>query len=241
MPATGCIQPAMTTSIARSNAWWVLAPQTFRLLVYRGLRLVSVPLLFGGTIIIAGCSSTVGPAPYQLPPPDTSSDPARLAVGALQYMCETWQTLRAPPPDSQLIVDVAFRLYSLSTDQTRPSSQHAAKVRSAGGEILYAFHHPAYRIRIAAAKVPKLAAGDSVVVFSVPNLTRYDWRVTVMFAEHVVMDDGKYELIRQLGGQVVTVWPALKGLSADLPDRAISSLRGRSDVVSVSPEGLFCR
>jgi hypothetical protein len=61
----------------------VHAPQSLRLLVYRWCRMLSVPLLFGGTIIIAGCSSTVGPAPYQLPPPDTSSDPTRLAVGAL--------------------------------------------------------------------------------------------------------------------------------------------------------------
>jgi hypothetical protein len=194
----------------------------------------------------AACSDPLAPADtFELPPPDLSLDPERLAVGeyiatpcAFGIRGDRLAHLR----DRQewALVDIYFGRESPETSPTGPTEQDVALVTSHGGRVLYRFNVPAVRARIVLSRIPGLVEeGFWVTVREVPDATRYDVpSLSVGFARPI--DDSDVALYEELGGRVEYRWESIDALSGVLPDRSIPALRDRSDVEYVEAGSVGC-
>jgi hypothetical protein len=203
-------------------------------------------LLTALAALVAGCRAPAEPHAFRLPPSDTTLDPARLAIGAVLYACGAWHDETPPRRDSLLVVDLLFHTFAPLREGdpawNAPSPGQLRLVTASGGTVLETFPWMGARARIAAGRIPALAAGDTVVVYAVPNERRFDWNHAVFFqraAEIVARPGGMDELIDSLGGRVTSRWPPA-ALAAELPRASVLRLRARSDVRLVSPNGVFC-
>lgn len=182
------------------------------------------------------------PDDYQLPPPDTSLDPARLSVGAyLATPCafgihgDRLVDLRSQ--HEWRTVDIFFGRSTSEGPWDRPLPSDVDHVRSYGGRVLYHFNVPAVRARMFVSRIPALVReGYWITVREVPDDTRYDVEpVSVGFSRP--LDHAHVELYESLGGRVAYQWDGIRALSGVLPDRSISVLREQSDAEYVHGGG----
>ena len=177
---------------------------------------------------LSSCSNPTGPTDdFELPPPDTSLDPARVSIGDLiAPTCTGLDHLRRA--DEWALVDVYF---SRDGPQDGPTSNDISLITSHGGRVLYSFNVPAVRARITLSRIPALVDdGYWIWVRDVPDASRYDVpSPAVIYAwplSRFVLDIAPIE---DLGGKVTQIshdeGGYVDGFRATLPDRSIPILR----------------
>jgi len=184
------------------------------------------------------CQNELGPPDdYQLPPPDTSLDPAALRLGEIVFACGGWD-LPGRPSDSRILVDLHFR--GAATDPADgPGQASLDAVRAAGGSVLFQFAFRAARVRVDTDRIPALAAGGIVDhARAVPNPRRYDWAVIASFSRPITVSDS-LEFAR-LGGRVTRVSQSFAMVAGILPNSSIAAYRGYEGVQAVEPDGIIC-
>lgn len=201
---------------------------------------------FGALMAGAGCSDPTAPLDdFELPPPDLSLDPERLAVGdyiatpcAFGIRGDRLEHLRNQ--HEWALVDIYFGRDSPDGVSTGPTEGDIALVTSHGGRVLYHFNVPAVRARVVLARIPDLVEdGFWVTVRDVPDPARYDVpSLSVGFARP--LEDSDVALYVGLGGRVEYRWDFIDALSGVLPDRSIPVLRERSDVAYVHAGTVVC-
>lgn len=198
-------------------------------------------------MLAPGCSDMVSPAgtdTYELPAPDNSLNPARLAVGDLIATPCAFHTrgdglAHLRTRDEWALVDIYFGRGSAEGAWGAPAPADRALVTAHGGRVLHEFNVPAVRARIVLSRIPDLVqAGFWILVREVPDATRYDVPLTMGFVRPLV--DADIELFASLGGQVTYRFDFIDALAGVLPDRSIPTLRQRPDVEYVQPETVFC-
>jgi hypothetical protein len=209
-----------------------------------------------GLILAPACDAPAAPAAdlsvapddYELPPPDTSLDPARLTVGDyIATPCakypgagmqgDGFAHLRGR--NEWATVDVFFGRGTSEGPWEEPTSDDIDLVRSHGGRVLYSFHVPAVRARMVLSRIPDLVLeGYWITVRDVPDATRYDVRLSVGFTRPITPDD--VELFESLGGRVDYYWEFIDAIAGVLPDRSIAVLWDRTDVRYVQANSVYC-
>lgn len=193
------------------------------------------------------CSDLVSPGrtdTYELPAPDGSLDPARLAVGDLIATPCAFGTrgdglahLRAR--DEWALVDIYFGRGSAEGAWDAAAPADRALVKAHGGRVLHEFNVPAVRARIVLSRIPDLVqAGFWILVREVPDATRYDVPLTMGFVRS--LGDADIERFATLGGQVTYRFDVIDALAGVLPDRSIPALRQWTGVEYVQPETVYC-
>lgn len=203
-------------------------------------------VLSTGLMIAAGCTDLLAPHDdFQLPAPDLSLDPGRLAVG--EYIATPCAFRMGGDRLAHLrdrhewaLVDIYFGRTSPDAHRTGPTPSDIALVTSHGGRVLYHFNVPALRARIRLSQVPDLVEnGFWITVREVPDPARYDVAsLTVGFARPLV--NSNVDLYVSLGGRVEHRWDFIAAISGVLPDRSITALRDRADVEYVEAGGVGC-
>lgn len=203
-----------------------------------------------GLPVAFACREPVGPpvlaAPidrFELPEPDSSLNPDRLAVG--DYIA-TPCALHRPSGFDHLrerqewaLVDVYFGRGSADGPWGAPTVEDVELVTSHGGRVLYSFNIPAVRARMILSRIPGLVAdGFWITVRDVPDATRYDVPLTVGFKHP--LRDRDVERFGSLGGRVTHRWDFIDALAGILPDRSIPTFQTRSDVAYVEAHSVAC-
>lgn len=139
-------------------------------------------------------------------------------------------------------MDVHFHVDQLLHPFDRPLPVHRWLVRISGGEIVYQYHLPVYRILIRARDVPRLAETwgstefSSMEITEVLNPARFDWQVYVKFHDGYPVSTADEAHIIALGGRIDRRFLTINTLFVTIPDRSIPALRARTEVEFVSPE-----
>jgi hypothetical protein len=188
-------------------------------------------------LFVACCASPTEPAPYTLPAPDTSLDPAHLVNETLLYGCGRW--FGTPLVDTAVLADVSWGRASLDDPGDAPTASQRAIVENAGGFILYNFHFHAMRIWIPTARMASLYAAmpaPDASILAVPNPRRFDWLVIVTYknAYHFTAQDESTFV--HLGGRIEYVFGPSNGIGGHIPDRSVPALRADPHVLVVEGE-----
>lgn len=139
-----------------------------------------------------------------------------------------------------MVVDVFYSRMLPNDPVSHPQDTHRRRVLAQQGEILHIFQLPAFRVRVRAENIPKLSEGDSVFVFEVLNVRRYDWSVNVIYREGVRFDSTDEAVFARLGGRITHRLDAANVLIGLIPDRSIPELRRHARVHIVEANGRFC-
>ena len=192
-----------------------------------------------------GCADIVAPVDdFELPQPDMSFDPDRLAIGeyiatpcAFGKFGDGLEHLREN--DEWALVDIFFGRDSPDGPWTGPTVGDVEFVRSHGGRVLHRFNVPAVRARIVVSRIPDLVKeGLWITVREVPDASRYDLELHVGFNRPLTDSDSV--LIAGLGGRITHRWDFINALAVLLPDPSVPDLRERSDVEYVEVNGVAC-
>lgn len=178
----------------------------------------------------------------ELPPPDTSLDPERLAVGELiATPCVQWGDPFAEVRgrDEWAFVDVYFGRMTADGQWDGPTDDDVALVREHGGTVLYRFNVPAVRARMILSRLPDLVMdGLWITVRDVPDPARQDVPLTVGFTR--ALTDSDIVRFERLGGRIDYRWDSINAISGPLPDRSIPDLRSRPEVDYIQAVGVSC-
>lgn len=210
---------------------------------------MSRTLLALGTALVfaASCSEPIAPVDddFELPAPDPSLDPDRLAVGdyiatpcAFGMHGNRLDHLRGR--QEWALVDIYFGRDSPEARRSGPTAADIRLVKSHGGRVLHHFNVPAVRARILLARIPHLVEeGYWVTVRDVPDPTRYDVpSLSVGFSRPLT--DSDVDLYVSLGGRVEYRFDFINAVSGVLPDRSVPALRDRSDIAYVEAGSVYC-
>lgn len=183
--------------------------------------------------LLLGCSDPTGAGAlrYMTARIDQSLDPMNLRPnGRGVYDCGRWM-IDEPEPDEHLVLDVYFHRPSPDFPADRPHPIYRALVQTAGGEIVYEHHFPAYRIWIEARDVPRLhRTWPSMELRSVPDPRRVDWQVFVGYVRgHSITMEDEARIVA-LGGRVERRFPGIRALMVTLSDQSVAALRRRPEV-----------
>lgn len=199
-------------------------------------------LCLAAGLLACGDPTGAGGLRFVLPKLDQSLDPEQLEPSNVDISYDRtcgWRT-EVPDPDDQLLMDVHFHLDQFIHRHDRPLSIHRWLVESAGGQIVYQYHLPVFRILIKARDVPQLAQtwGDeqssSMEIIKVPNFARFDWNVFVRYHLDNPISAEDEARILALGGRIESRYTFINTLYVTLPDRSISVLRARPEVEHVT-------
>jgi hypothetical protein len=211
-------------------------------------------LLLAALTLLAACASPVVPVlpewgDFELPPPDTSLDPARLAVGeVLATPCSLTphgdHLAQLRDRHEWIVVDISFGRNSLSDPRGGPTPQDKAWITDHGGRVLYDFAVPMVRARIVASELARMfrrmvQAGEWPMVWAVGDLTRHDIPdLTAGFAVHLA--DEHVTLFESLGGRVEHRLDFIGVLVGPFPDRSIPTLSDPSIIEYLEVSGVGC-
>jgi hypothetical protein len=195
-------------------------------------------------IIAVACADLVLPAPeFNLPDPDPSLDPARLAVG--DYIA-TPCGLNRPDGfahlegrDEWTLVDVYVGRASEAGPWGAPTADDVRLVQRHGGHVVHRYNIPAVRAHMNLSRIPAMVAdGFWVTVRDVPDASRYDVPLSIGFDRPLTDED----LVRfvQAGGRIDYRWDFIDAIAGVLPDRSIPLFQERDDVVWVQADGVAC-
>jgi hypothetical protein len=196
-------------------------------------------LAMAAVLLIAGCSDSTAPLGVDIPPPDTSLDPAALVAPTLIWGCDGW--VGAPLTGNNILVDVSFVRRDIDDPDDHPYATHLNAVARHGGQVVYKFHFPVARVWISPADIPALGR-ESVVngIFRVNDARRHDWIVGAGFRLPYSYIDGAVRYA-QLGGRVDFKWSSTNGIAGLLPDASATALRKSIGVEYVeSMAGVWC-
>lgn len=185
-----------------------------------------------GLWVLVACSEPLEIKWFELPQPSTSLDPDSVLLGTRVFNCHNW--FGPAPAGPSVILDAIFDHNS----DKGPTQAQLRAVAEAGGEIGYKFTFPALRIRIAPANVPELYQVTEAVFFSVPDLRRYDWLVTVIYSRDLTFADDS--VFAALGGRVTDRLTSIDMLVGIMPDRSIPIMRRQSGVTHIEKSRPFC-
>ena len=189
---------------------------------------------------VLACVDSTGPArdDYELPPPDSTLDPAALRVGEILYACNRWGAAGAPSVD-RVLVDVFFGRRNATDPDDRPRLESLSAVQARGGKVLFQFAFPAARVRIDTREIPPLVDGGEVsFVRTVPDPRRYDWNAIVGFRRPLTPADSTTFVA--LGGRVQYVFQLIPAIAGDLPNGSLVTFRQMHDVEYAEAAGVGC-
>lgn len=194
-------------------------------------------VLVSALALAAACHEPTAPTPPVLPEPDTVLDPARVVLGdILAGPCGYSSHLSER--EEWAVVDVFFHK-GADDDADGPAAEHIEMVEAYGGVVLRRFNVPAVRAWIRLDHVPALGQrGGSVIVYGVPDLRRYDYRVIARYDRS--LRDSDVDRFEELGGRVRHRLDSIDAIAGALPDRAVPMLRVSADLRYVKPEGIVC-
>lgn len=202
-----------------------------------------LPVVSAATfVVVATCRGTpTAPAPYTLPSPDTSLDPAHIQIEPLLYGCGRWWGT-GPPADTAVLADVSWGRSSPSDPGDAPTAAQRAIVENAGGFVLYNFHFHAMRVWIPTARVASLyaaAPAPEASILAVPNPRRFDWLVVVTYKDTYHFTAQDESTFVRLGGRIEYVFGVSNGIGGHIPDRSVPILRADPHVLVVEGEPPF--
>jgi hypothetical protein len=185
--------------------------------------------------VLSACSEST--APYRLPDPDPSLDPAAIRIGYVLYRCGEWK--QPQPADSYVVADVFFGRRTEQEPDDRPLPQHRDAIRAEEGYVLASFNFPAVRAYLRTSRIPALYdRWPGLSVHLVPDERRYDWRATVAYDQPI--SDADLQRLTNLGGRVRQHFTALNMLDVELPNASFPALRASANVLFVEAAGQVC-
>jgi hypothetical protein len=194
-----------------------------------------VSLYLAALTVLGACSEST--APYRLPEPDPSLDPAAIRIGFVLYRCGEWK--QTPPADPYVVGDVFFGRRTEQDPDDRPLPQYVDAIRAEGGYSLASFNFPAVRAYLRASRIPSLYdRWPGLSVHMVPDERRYDWRATVGYDQPI--SDADRQRVTDLGGRVTQHFAALNMLVVELPNASFPALRASTNVLFVEAAGQVC-
>lgn len=174
---------------------------------------------------------------FELPEPSPSLDPDSVKLGPVRYLCNQW--FNGPAPDGPTVILDAYFPGDSGFYRNRPlRSRDLKAIGAAGGSVGYLFNFAAARIKIAPERVAELVGRTNTVLYGVPDLRRYDWRVGVRFSRPLTPSD--FSTFASLGGRLISSIPSISVLIGNLPDRSLPTLRAQDGVREVSADYHFC-
>jgi hypothetical protein len=199
------------------------------------MRRAGALALVAAAMVVLGCREATAPIEVlTLPPRDWSLDPDRVRVGelvAVPCAVQGANPIGLPHLEGQHRRALLDFYFGRSLEDHGPPTDHEVSlVTSAGGQVVHRFNAPVVRGWIPLSSVIHVVQnGYWVTVRAVPDPSRYDLtNLGVQFNRPI--NDEYYDLYRELGGVVTGFFPAIMGVSANLPDHSVPVLAAREDV-----------
>lgn len=205
-------------------------------------------------VALAACGGPVEPTgepewgDFTLPPPDTILDPSRLRPGEIvatpcAFGIRGSRLRHLLDVHEWMVVDVFLGRSDPEGPWDAPTEQDLDHIEAGGGHVLHRFNVPAARVRIVTSRIPELmqvlmAAQSWPVVRTVPDLSRYDFEVSVGFSS--TAPEQYVALFESLGGRVEGRIDERGMLWGVLPDRSVPTLRKEPSVAWVEAETVGC-